>query len=140
MFQESFWANLYRFNNKKSTKVFQIFYDVRKVLSDFHKMCDTVMKTYYNKQKPSIFKYQKYNFFFNDAFLKDLLSKFDNEQNAPISSLKETVNRTLEKQGEFKKRYVRVNQIHFINKTYVNRVKKYQTYGCNKSQEENPVI
>ena len=90
--------------------------------------------------KPSIFKYYKYKFFFNDAFLKDLLSKFGNEQNAPISSLKETVNRTLEKHGAFKKRYVRVNQIHFINKTYVNRVKKYQTYGCNKSQEENPVI
>ena len=27
-------------------------------LSDFHKMCVTVMKIYYNKQKPSIVKYR----------------------------------------------------------------------------------
>ena len=89
-------------------------------LSDFHKMCVTVMKTYYNKQKPSIVKYRKFKNFSNDAFLKDLkslLSKFDNEKNVPISSLKETVNRTLEKHAPFKKRYVRANQIPYISKT-----------------------
>ena len=63
------------------------------------------MKTYYNKQKTSIVKYRKFNNFSNYAFLKDLkslLSKFDNEKNVPISSLKETVNRTLEKHAPFK--------------------------------------
>ena len=52
-------------------------------LSDFNKMCVTVMKTYYNKQKPSFVKYRKFKNFSNDAFLKDLkslLSKFDNEK------------------------------------------------------------
>ena len=62
-------------------------------LSDFNKMCVTVMKTYYNKQKPSFVKYRKFKNFSNDAFLKDLKSlssKFDNEKNVPVSLLKET--------------------------------------------------
>ena len=69
------------------------------VVKDFHKMYVTVLKTCYNKQKRSIVKYRKFKKFSNDAFLKDLkiLSKFDNEKHVPISSLKETINRTLEK-------------------------------------------
>ena len=39
---------------------------VETVLSDFHKMCVAVMKTYYNKQKPSIVKYRKFKIFSND--------------------------------------------------------------------------
>ena len=39
-------------------------------LSDFHKMCATVMRMYYNKQKLSIAKYCKLIFFSHDAFLK----------------------------------------------------------------------
>ena len=45
--------------------------------------------------------------------LKSLLSKFDNEQNFPISFLKETVNKTLEKHVPFKKRYMGTNQDNF---------------------------
>ena len=90
-------------------------------LSDFHKMCVTVMKTHYNKEKPLIVKYRKFKIFSNDAFLKDLkslLSKFDNEKNpVPVSSLKEAVNRTLEKHAPFNEKYVTANQIPFINKT-----------------------
>ena len=83
-------------------------------------MCVIVTKTYYYKQKLSIVKYCKFKNFSNGAFLKDLkslLSKFDNEKNVPISSLKEIVNRTLEKYAPFKKRCVRANQLPLINKT-----------------------
>ena len=79
---------------------------VKTGLSNFHKMRVTVMKTYYNKQKPSIVKYRKSKNVTNDAFFKDLkglLSKFDNEKNIPLSLLKETVNKTLEKHAPFKK-------------------------------------
>ena len=37
---------------------------VKTGLSDFHKMCVTVMKTYYNKQKPSTVKYREFKHFF----------------------------------------------------------------------------
>ena len=43
-------------------------------LSDFRKVCVTVMKTYYSKQKPSIVQYRKFTNFFNETFLKDLKS------------------------------------------------------------------
>ena len=41
-------------------------------LSDFHKMCITVMKMYYSKQKPTIIHYRKFRDFSNDSFIKDL--------------------------------------------------------------------
>ena len=50
--------------------------------------------------------------------------KFDNEKNVPISSLKETVNRTLKKNPPFKKKYVKVYQIPFINKTFSKEIMK----------------
>ena len=57
-------------------------------LSDFHKMCITVMKIYYNNQKPSIVHYRKFKNFCNDTFiykrLKTALSKSHSEQNVPF--------------------------------------------------------
>ena len=92
----------------------------------FHKIYVTVMKTCYNIQKRSIVKYSKFKKFSNDAFLKDLkiLSKLDNEKHVPVSSLKETTNRTLEKQASLEKRYVRGNQLPFINKTLSKEITK----------------
>ena len=40
-------------------------------LSNFHKMCITLMKMYYSKQKP-IIHYRKFKDFNNDSFIKDL--------------------------------------------------------------------
>ena len=59
-------------------------------LSDFHKMNDAVMKTYYAKQKPFIAQYCKFKNFRNNSFLKGiemLLSKLCNQQNVPLTSL-----------------------------------------------------
>ena len=47
-------------------------------LSDFHKMCITVMKMYYSKQKPSIIHYRKFKGFNNDSFIKDLQTLLKN--------------------------------------------------------------
>ena len=74
--------------------------------SDFHKMCATVMKMYYTKQKPSIVYYRKFKNFCNDSFIKDielLLSKLCNQQNVPFKILKELVNLTLDKHAPLKK-------------------------------------
>ena len=43
-------------------------------LSDFHKMSLTVMKVFYNKQKPKIFQYRKYKDFSNEDFMHELES------------------------------------------------------------------
>ena len=89
-------------------------------LSDFHKMSATVMKMYYTKQKPSIVYYRKFKNLCNDSFIKDiesLLSKLCNQQNVPFKILKESVNITLDKHPQLKKRYVRANQSPFMNKT-----------------------
>ena len=48
-------------------------------LSDFHKMSLTVMKVFYNKQKPKIIQYRKYKDFSNEPFMHELesaLSRF----------------------------------------------------------------
>ena len=48
-------------------------------LSNFHKMGLTVMKVFYNKQKPKIIQYRKYKSFSNEAFMHELestLAKF----------------------------------------------------------------
>ena len=41
-------------------------------LPDFHKMCITIMKMYYSKQKPTIINYRKFKDFNNNSFIKDL--------------------------------------------------------------------
>ena len=40
-------------------------------LSDFHKMSLTVMKVFYNKQKPKISQYRKYKDFSNKALVHE---------------------------------------------------------------------
>ena len=70
-------------------------------LSDFHKMCVTVMKMYYCKQKTSVITYTKFKSFSNIAFMKDLekhLTKIEHFDNILSNLFKETVNKTHEKQ------------------------------------------
>ena len=38
-------------------------------LSNFHKICVTIMKMHYSKQKPSIIHYRKFKHFDNDTFI-----------------------------------------------------------------------
>ena len=53
-------------------KSFQSSMVIETGLPDFHKMCITVMKMYYSKQKPNIILYRKFKDFNNDSFIKDL--------------------------------------------------------------------
>ena len=74
-------------------------------LSDFHKMCITVMKMYYSEQKPSIIHYLKFKDFNNDSFVKDLqtlLTKSFNEEAILFQPFRESVNVTLEKHAPTK--------------------------------------
>ena len=118
MFKESLCTNLYSFNDKKSTKVFQTFYGywnrvIRFPLNVCHSHENLLQQT-----EAAYCQISKFKNFSSNAFLKDLktlLSKFDNEKNIPFSSLKETVNRTHE---------MRANQTPFINKTLSKEIMK----------------
>ena len=82
-------------------------------LSDFYKMCYTIMKMCYSKQKPAVIHYRKFKDLNKDYFIKDLetlLTKSYNEKTVPFQALRKSVNVTLEKHGPTKKRYARANQ------------------------------
>ena len=96
-------------------------------LSDFHKMCVTVMKMYHCKQRPSVITYRKFKNFSNIEFMKDLeehLTKFEHFDNITSNFFKETVKIILEKHAPTKKKYVRANQALFITKTLSKKTMK----------------
>ena len=88
-------------------------------LSDFHKMCITVMKIYYSKEKPTVIHYSKFKDFNNDSFIKDLqtlLTKLFTEKAIPFQASRESVDVTLEKHAPSKKGYSTDNQAPYMNK------------------------
>ena len=88
-------------------------------LSDFRKICITVVKMYCSKQKPNIINYPKFKDFNNDASvndLKTLISKLFNEESIPFKALRELMNEALEKHLPSRTRYARANQVPCMNK------------------------
>ena len=83
--------------------------------NDFHKMSLTVMKVFYNKQKPRIIQYRKYKGFSNEAFMHELESALARFSQISFGTFKSTVDNILQKHAPIKKRYVRANQASFIN-------------------------
>ena len=60
-------------------------------LYDFHKICITVLKLYYSKQKRSIIHYCKFKDFINDSFTKDvqtLVTKSVNKKTDSFQALR----------------------------------------------------
>ena len=96
-------------------------------LPDFHKMCITVTKMYYSKQKPTIILYRKFKDFNNDSLIKDLqtlLTKSFNEETIPFQALRESVNVNLEKHAPTKKWYARANQAPYMSKKLSKEIMK----------------
>ena len=84
-------------------------------LSDFYKMSLTVVKVLYNKQKPKIIQYRKYGDFSNEAFMYELESALSRFSQISFGTFKSTVDNTLQKDAPIKKKYVRANQVSFMN-------------------------
>ena len=97
-------------------------------LSDFHKMCVTVMKMHHCKQRRSVITYRMFKNFSNIEFMKNLeenLTKIEHFDNIPSNLFKEeTVNIILEKHAHTKKKYVRPNEAPFITKTLSKEIMK----------------
>ena len=108
-------------------KCFQNSMVIETGLSHFHKICITVTKRYYSKQKISIIHYLKFKDFNNVAFIKDLqtlLSKSFYEETIPLQALRESVNVTLDKHAPSKARYTRANQAPYRNKKLRKEIMK----------------
>ena len=74
----------------------------------------TVMKVFYNKQKPKI-QYRKYKSFSNEAFMHEFERALARFSQISFGTFKSTVDNILQKHAPIKKRYVRSNQASFIN-------------------------
>ena len=96
-------------------KSFQDSEVIKTGLSDFHKTSLTVMKVFYNKQKPKIIQYRKYKDFSNEAFMHELESALARFSQISFGTFKTTVGNIIQKHAPIKKTYVRANQASFIN-------------------------
>ena len=72
-------------------------------LSDFHKMSLTVMKVFYNKQKPKIIQYSKYKSFSNETFMHELESALERFSQISFGTFKNIVDYILQKHAPIKK-------------------------------------
>ena len=109
-------------------------------LSDFYKMIVTVMKTSYRKIEPTVINYRDYKSFSNEVFRKLLLEKlkrkFFGNSDQSFSNFINTCKTVLDKQLPKKKKYVRGNQLPFMNSNYVKN-KSYVNYLFHKLRETN---
>ena len=87
-------------------------------LSDFHKLTFTVLKVYFQKQKPKVVKYRNDKKFDNNLFRNDLLNELlsNNVQTKHLVSFKSTAQYIFDRHARIKEKYIRCNQATFVNK------------------------
>ena len=97
-------------------------------LSDFHKMTITVMKTTFAKFKPRVTYFRNWDKFCNGKFSTQLLTKLSlenfNNSNNGINKFLEICVNTLDIFAPCKKKYLRGNNMPFMNKNVVNDHRK----------------
>ena len=95
---------------------------IETVLSDFHSMVVTIMKTFFERLKPRVINYRDYKSFENKLFREKLLFELSNstlEENADDSEeFIEIRQKTLNRHAPAKQKFVRGNHLSFINKTF----------------------
>ena len=87
-------------------------------ISSFHNLVVTLLKIFYDKQKPKINHYRNHKNFEDDIFRQDLkkeLLKFD-ITNAPLSKFNDTVLSVLDKHAPKKMKYIRSNNCNFMTR------------------------
>ena len=104
-------------------------------LSDFHKMIVSVLKTTFQKLKPKIVHYSDYTKFSNDDFRKKLLTNLSLENintnsNGLERFLQISIN-TLDQMAPTKMKYIRGNNMPFLNKE-LSKAHKKRTYLRNR--------
>ena len=95
---------------------------------DFHKMTFTILKVFYEKQKPTIITYRIFKIFSNEVFMADvqnIISQVTSENNdLQLGIFKAVLNKAIQKHAPIKQRNPRANQAPFINKTINKKIMK----------------
>ena len=88
----------------------------------------TVIKVFYNKQKPNIVTYRNYKHFSNEAFIFDVknsIIQMTSERNdLEFDRFKTALDKAIQRHAPIKKRYVQANQAPFINKKINKEIMK----------------
>ena len=66
-------------------------------LSDFHKLTFSVIKKYFQKQKPKIIKYRDYKSFNNDLFRNEVVEKLPLPNNSVLANFKNKIKEIIDK-------------------------------------------
>ena len=111
-------------------------------LSDFHKLVVTVMKTTYKKSQPKKISYRSYKYFNNESFTEELIQIEANGNNCyeSFKNFTSSCNVILNKHAPQKKKYVRGNQLPFMNKTLSKAImqrSRLRNLFLKKRTEEN---
>ena len=87
-------------------------------LSNFHKLTFTVLKAYFQKQKPKVIKYRSYKKFDNNLFRNDLLNELLSKivQTKHLDSFNAIAQYIFDRHALLKEKHVRCNQAAFVNK------------------------
>ena len=103
-----------------------------------NKLTFTVLKAYFQEQKPKVIKYQNYKTFdinlFRSALLNELLSK--NVQIKHLNSFKATAQYIFDRYAPVKEKHVRCNQVTFVNKNLRKAIVTSQDYWINLDKVE----
>ena len=99
-------------------KCFQSTMTMETGISDFHKMVITVLKLFYEKQKPKIIHYRNYKTFNANLFKEELNNELLNIDinNAELVEFTSTVLSVLDKHAPIKRKYIRANNSAFMTK------------------------
>ena len=112
---------------------------IETVISDFHKMTVTVLKTFYQKKKPIVIKYRNYKHFNENPFRDDLQNVSENNiENMDYEIFKNIFMKFLNKHDPMKQKVVRRNNAPFMNKTsksFMLRSKLKTNFNKNRSLE-----
>ena len=96
---------------------FQNSHTVETGLSDHHKMTISVLKTFFQKQSPTIVKYRDYNNFDVNLFRNQLLKQLTNiVENITYDKFETIFIRLLDFHAPMKTKYIRANNGPFMNK------------------------
>ena len=100
-----------------SSRSFQCSSAIESGLSDFHKKIVTVFKTTFQRIPAKIRNYRDYGDFNNDAFRECLITDLANENigDGDLNKFIETCHETLNNHAPSKKKYIRGNQMPFMN-------------------------
>ena len=100
-----------------SSRSFQCSSAIESGLSDFHKKIVTVFKTTFQRIPAKIRNYRDYRDFNNDAFRECLITDLANENigDGDLNKFIETCHETLNNHAPSKKKYIRGNQMPFMN-------------------------